>query len=103
VPAEKIVNRMLAKMRFRMHMGAKAGSQAGSQTDIFMSTQFASYDVFASDQHGSQGLQIYDMFASTWLAKESYVPKPHKIIPLLFVGIATLYRVQIGIHMIQFG
>ncbi len=34
-----------------------------------------------ADQQGSQGLQTYDMFASTWLAKMLYVWKPRKIIP----------------------
>jgi hypothetical protein len=44
MPAEEIVNRMLAKARFCM--GAK---QAGLQTyDMFASTWFANYYMFAS-------------------------------------------------------
>ncbi len=31
-------------------------------------------------------MQTYDMFASMWLTKISYVCKPCKIIPFLFVG-----------------
>jgi hypothetical protein len=38
---------MLAKVPF--HIGAKAGSQAGLQTyDMFASTWFVNYDMFAS-------------------------------------------------------
>jgi hypothetical protein len=41
------VNWMLAEVHFCM--GAKAGSQAGLQTcDMFVSTWFANYDMFAS-------------------------------------------------------
>jgi hypothetical protein len=49
VPAEEIANWMLAKACFCM--GAKAGSQAGLQTynyDMFASTWFANYDIFAN-------------------------------------------------------
>jgi hypothetical protein len=47
MPAEEILNWMLAKVHFCM--GAKAGSQAGSQTyDMFASTWIANYDMFAS-------------------------------------------------------
>jgi hypothetical protein len=47
VPAEEIVNWMLAKARFCM--GAKVGSRAGLQTyEMFASTWFANYDMFAS-------------------------------------------------------
>ncbi len=53
-----------------------------------------------ADQQGLQGLQTYGMFASTWLAKISYVCKPHKIIPFFFLGIGPLHRVQIDIHMV---
>jgi hypothetical protein len=45
-----------------------------------------------ADQQGSRGLQTYDMFASMWLTKISYVCKPCKIISFLFVG-ATAMRV----------
>jgi hypothetical protein len=46
-PAEEIANRMLAKAHFCM--GAKAGSRAGLQAfDVFVSTWFANYDMFAS-------------------------------------------------------
>jgi hypothetical protein len=55
------------------------------------------------DSQGLQGLQTYDMFTSTWLAKTSHVPKPRKVIPFVFVGIGPLNHVQIGIHMIPFG
>ncbi len=55
------------------------------------------------DWQGLQGLQTYDMFASMWLAKMSYVCKPCKIIPFLFAGISPLNHAQIGIHMIWFG
>ncbi len=44
------------------------------------------------DQQGLQGLQTYDMFASMWLTKISYICKPYKIIPFLSVG-ATAMRV----------
>jgi hypothetical protein len=47
VPAEEIANWMLAKAPFRM--GAKVGSQAGLQSyDMFASTWFVNYDIFAS-------------------------------------------------------
>jgi hypothetical protein len=47
VPAEEFVNQMLAKACFCM--GAKAGSRAGLQTyDMFASTWFVNYDMFAS-------------------------------------------------------
>ncbi len=39
-----------------------------------------------ADQQGLQGLQTYDVFASMWLTKISYVCEPHKIIPFLFIG-----------------
>ena len=58
MPAEENLNWMLAKAHFCM--GAKAGSQAG--------------------------LQTYDMFASMWLTKISYVCKLCNIIPFSFVG-----------------
>jgi hypothetical protein len=46
-PAEEIANPMLAKERFCI--GTKAGSPAGLQTyDMFASTWFANYDMFAS-------------------------------------------------------
>ncbi len=84
------MNRILAKARFCM--GAKAGSRAGLQTyDMFTSTWFANYDMFASGST-TQGLQTYDMFASMWLTKISYVCKPCNIIHFLFVG-ATAMRV----------
>jgi hypothetical protein len=56
-----------------------------------------------ADWQGSQGLQTYDMFTSIWLAKISYVPEPHKVIPFVFVGIGPLNCEQINIHMIPFG
>ncbi len=65
----------------------------GLQTMIFLQ----------ADWQGLQGLQTYDMFTSTWLAKISYVPKPRKVMPFVFVAIGPLNRVQIGIHMIPFG
>jgi hypothetical protein len=43
-----------------------------------------------ADQQKLQGLQMYDIFASTWLTKISYVCKPHKIIPVLFVGVMAM-------------
>jgi hypothetical protein len=43
------------------------------------------------------------MFTSTWLAKISNVPKPHKVIPFVFLEIAPHSHVQTGIHMIPFG
>jgi hypothetical protein len=47
VPAKEIANWMLAKER--LCMDAKAGSPAGLQTyDMFPSTWFANYDMFAS-------------------------------------------------------
>ncbi len=47
MPAEDIANWMLAEVRFCMV--TKAGSSAGSQTyDMFTSTWFANYDLFAS-------------------------------------------------------
>jgi hypothetical protein len=47
VPAEEIVNWMLAEARYCM--GAKVGSQAGLQTyDMFVSTWFTNYDMFAN-------------------------------------------------------
>ncbi len=52
---------------------------------------------------GLQGMQTYDMSTNTWLAKISYVPELHKVIPFVFVGIGPINRVQIGIHMIPFG
>jgi hypothetical protein len=47
MPAEVIENWMLAKACF--HMGAKAGSPDGLQTfDVFASTWLATYDIVAS-------------------------------------------------------
>ena len=47
MPAEEIVNWMLAKAHFCM--GAKGGSRVGLQTfDMFGSMRFANYDMFAS-------------------------------------------------------
>jgi hypothetical protein len=56
-----------------------------------------------ANQQGLGGLQTYDMFASTWLAKISYVSELRKTIPFSFKGIGPLHCAQIGIHMIQFG
>ncbi len=51
-------------------MGAKAGSQAGLQTyDMFASTCFANYDMFARIDKDCKACKTYDMLASTWLAK----------------------------------
>ncbi len=85
-------------------MGAKVGLRAGLQTyDMFTSTWFVNYDMFASGSTRIVRLVNIWYFESTWLAKISYVCKPCKIIPFLFIGIGPLYCVQIGIHMIQFG
>ncbi len=54
------------------------------------------------DRQGLQGLQTFEMFASTWLERISYVSKPGKIIPFLFEGIGPLNHAQISIHMIWF-
>jgi hypothetical protein len=68
---------------------------------MLASTWFANYDMFASgSKRNGRNANIYDMFASTQLAKISYVCKPHKIIPFLFLGISPLHCVQIGFHMI---
>ncbi len=56
-----------------------------------------------ADQQRLQGLQTYDMFVSTWLAKISYAASHMKIIPFLLLRIGPLHRAQIGIHMIQLG
>ena len=102
MPAEEIVNWMLAEARYCM--GAKVGSQAGLQTyDMFVSTCLQIMICLQADQQGLQGLQIYDMFASMWLANISYVCKPCKTTPFLSVGVGPLHHAQIGIHMIQLG
>ncbi len=102
MPAEEIANWMLARRPFALvprQVHVKAHKHLiclrarGSRTMICLK----------ADQHGLQGLQTYDMFASTWLAKISYVCKLRKIIPFLFLGIGPLHRVQIGIPMIGFG
>jgi hypothetical protein len=102
MPVEEIANWMLAKGRFCM--GAKVGSQAGLQIyDMFTSTWFANNDMFASGLTRITRLANINIFVRTWLAKILYVCKPHKIITCLFVGICPLHHAQIGIHMIQFG
>jgi hypothetical protein len=39
-----------------------------------------------ADQRGLLGLQTYDVFASMWLTKISYVHEPCKMMPFLFIG-----------------
>ncbi len=83
---------------------AKAGSQASLQTyESLQAPGFQTMICLQVNWQGLQGMQTYDMFMSTWLAKISYVPKPCKVIPFVFVGIGPLVCVQIGIHMIPFG
>jgi hypothetical protein len=90
-------------------MGAKAGSRAGSQTYDKLQVHGLQICLQAISQ-GLQSLQMYDFFASMWLAKIPYVCKTSKIIPCLLIGISPLHRgigplhrAQIGIHIIQFG